>query len=646
MGDWTEVCRHALLVGSGLWLQSGILLSAGLGAGWIMRKRGPLFEAAIYKASLCAVLLGAFLAVLLTGHIRPLWQIASPSPQSEAPAAASPSRQSMAGVAPSSPDLAPEARIGVRTMESSVAYRPHTAGHAAHERAALGRLSWPAVYAGLAIVWFVIALAQIAWLLPGAIALARIGRMRTAGEGERVSEMLTELSSQAGFTPPRLIIHEGMGAPFVAGVVRPMIVLPAAMLTLDEPVIRAVLSHELGHVASRDSAWALLFRVVMALAWPQPLLRILYRRWRSASEHVCDARALSSGCLPAAYAECLIRLSEESQSLRAVHALALGMTPFRSLLGRRVKQILSWGGGKLTAPSRHARCALGSVAVLAGLAAIFVVPGSVRARATTRPSSTFTEHKATPPAAPARQTTRLHHGVINKGVPMNRKASRMLSTVAAITAGLAQANLPASAAPAAPPSAHSGQTAHSPAIASPDAQVQVTKTEAGEPRVSIACKNTPIREAFEKLFKALGNGYSISSKVSGNVTFQVQSVPVDAALRVILRSSDQPLKYEVVENVYYIKPRVDPSGALQETATAVPTPPPSKRQWYKIPLAHVTCTDVADQLTLDQALHADKYPSDVRIMTLKKQNAVLLNATLYEYGTLYIRVKQLDVAVN
>ena len=37
MGDWTEVCRHALLVGSGLWLQSGILLSAGLGAGWIMR---------------------------------------------------------------------------------------------------------------------------------------------------------------------------------------------------------------------------------------------------------------------------------------------------------------------------------------------------------------------------------------------------------------------------------------------------------------------------------------------------------------------------------------------------------------------------------------------------------------------------------
>lgn len=649
MSDWGEVCRQALQIGAGLWLQSTLLLAVGLGAGWLMRKRGPLFEVAVCKASLCAVLLGALLGAALAGRVRPIWRIALPAIQSPPSVTASPS--------------IPGADTGIPVQVSTATRLPQRAVvDEPHARAISGQahgLSWSSAYAGLAVVWLVVSLAQLVWFLPGAIALARIRKMRPAGEGERVSMLLQEMSLQAGIAVPRLIVHEEMRSPFVAGVLRPMIVLPSHMIGLDEPLLRGVLSHELGHVIAKDSAWSPLFRIVMALAWPQPLLRILHLRWLSASEHACDVRALSGGCSPMVYAECLVRLSEERQSLRAVHALAVGIMPFQSLLGRRVQQILFWKGGAPNGVSRRARYVQGCAVILAGCATVFLVPGSsVVARATTRSFSTIASPQiSSPPAAPVRPAPRLNHdATVKRGAAMKRNASRTLSTVAAIAGGLTQTNFPSIAAPAASPDVHIGQPAPLKVITGSDAEVQVAKTTAGDLLVSINCRNAPAPTVIEKVFKAAGVGYSMPSQFAGNVTLQARSLPINAALRALLRSSDQSLTYDVIENVYVIKPETRLPVAPQVTAA-----PPSSAaggssdttasahtdlHWYKIVLLNSKSQDVADALEQDGAIKPGVSPSDVTILALPKDNSVLIHATPEEFAKLRDRIRDLERPIH
>ena len=650
MSDWAEVCRHALQFGAGLWVQSTVLLSVGLAAGWLMRKWGPLFEVAACKALFCAVLLSTLLTVALAGHIRPIWRIDLPAIQPAPSAAAYAS--------------GPGAETTIKAEAPTATSPPQTNVFGSHSPVTSGQsvgFSWSTIYVGVAALWLVISLVQIAWFLPGTIALARISRMPTVAEVELASIMLEELSRQTGISAPRLIVHDDIGSPFVAGVKRPMIVLPASMLELDEPVLRAVLSHELGHVASNDNTWAPLFRIVTALAWPQPLLRVLYLRWLSASEYACDARALSNGCSPMVYAECLVRLSEERQSLRGVHVLALGAAPFRSLLGRRVQQILTWRGGDMHTLSLNASCALGSAAVLAGFAAVFLVPGSVGARATMdQPYSLASPQFPSLPAAPAKHTSSVNHdATTKKGVPMNRSASRMLSTAAVIAAGLTQANLPAAAAPAALPVVHIGQPAPLKANTDSAAAVQGSRTVAA-PLITLRCDNAPTRTAFEKIFQMAGVSYSISSEVSGSVTFDMLSLPLDAALRVILQSSDQPLTYEVVDNVYVIKtraklqtvpqatppptsaPGVSPASAATNGSSDPSVADSTERHWFKVILQHTKSKDVYDQLSQDEIAYPGVIPSDVQINVLQADNSLLINATKEEFANLKGRIGTLD----
>jgi hypothetical protein len=139
----------------------------------------------------------------------------------------------------------------------------------------------------------------LVWLLGASLCLAgwaiRAGSSREVhaslvDAGPRPRGLLAELEPHG--RPTRLATSPLVGAPCVlpGGV----IVLPEAThRELTDAELRAVLAHELAHVARRDVAWSALLGATGALLWLQPLNRLAAREARRASEEVCDDWAVA-----------------------------------------------------------------------------------------------------------------------------------------------------------------------------------------------------------------------------------------------------------------------------------------------------------------------------------------------------------------
>jgi type II secretory pathway component GspD/PulD (secretin) len=247
---------------------------------------------------------------------------------------------------------------------------------------------------------------------------------------------------------------------------------------------------------------------------------------------------------------------------------------------------------------------------------------------------------------------------------MNRNVSRMLSTVAVIGSGVAQANLPLFAAPVALPHSPIEQVAALKAIGPSVPDVQVAKKAAGQKLITLNFNEAPIRTALETMFQAAGVGYSISSQVFGNVNLNVQSVPIDVALRAMLRSSEQPLSYEVIGNVYIVKPQPVSSTAPQAVPPSAPVSPgssgsaapnacaasaaanPTERHWFKVIVQHAKSEDVYSKLSEDQVEYPGVIPSDIRFVVLQADNSILVNATNDEFASLKAGIGALDVSAH
>ena len=99
--------------------------------------------------------------------------------------------------------------------------------------------------------------------------------------------------------------------PMVAGVLRPVILLPESLLTGAPEPLRAVLAHEVAHLRRRDTLVNLLLRVVAIPIAYHPATAFLHRRIQHARELLCDAVAARALPSPAAYAHVLLTLAQQ-----------------------------------------------------------------------------------------------------------------------------------------------------------------------------------------------------------------------------------------------------------------------------------------------------------------------------------------------
>lgn len=217
-------------------------------------------------------------------------------------------------------------------------------------------------------VWPVLA---AVWLTGASIVLSRAvvaARQvaHAAGRAQPAPAHAQALLASFARRPPRLVIGDPAIGPHVVGVLRPIIVIPPALLGQPALLCPALL-HELAHVRRRDALARWIQLVAGAVFFFWPVVRLASRRLDLAREAACDAWALEISETPRpAYARLLVRMAElqaaAAPSLGAPHGLdarvaAVLGPPVQGRLGpAHWLALAAWGavalGGARTATAR------------------------------------------------------------------------------------------------------------------------------------------------------------------------------------------------------------------------------------------------------------------------------------------------------
>jgi beta-lactamase regulating signal transducer with metallopeptidase domain len=161
-----------------------------------------------------------------------------------------------------------------------------------------------------------------------------------------------------------LRVSARVDAPLVAGIRRPMILLPRAVPhALDARQAEAVLVHELVHVRRRDALVNLLHLCVDALYLHHPAVRWLCTQARREREHCCDAAVVALGTDAVVYARALATLEQ----LRPARPLALAAADGELL--DRVRRLVHPAPGRHPRPVPTIGAAVAGALCIAGVAA-------------------------------------------------------------------------------------------------------------------------------------------------------------------------------------------------------------------------------------------------------------------------------------
>ena len=137
------------------------------------------------------------------------------------------------------------------------------------------------------------------WALCAAVLAARmaLGMLWIARSASRMGAThaswqarLSRMAQDAGVTRPvRLRILDDIASPLTAGIWRPMVLLPAALITGMPPhLLEALLAHELAHIRRHDYLVNLLQNAIEALLFFHPAVWWISRGVRLEREHIAD----------------------------------------------------------------------------------------------------------------------------------------------------------------------------------------------------------------------------------------------------------------------------------------------------------------------------------------------------------------------
>lgn len=158
-------------------------------------------------------------------------------------------------------------------------------------------------------------------------------------------------------------------SPYATGVLRPRIVVPhRAFAELCDDAQRAMIAHELGHIARLDPLWSAATRSVSSLLFFQPLNWITAARLEETAEFACDEFAVRQTGDEIALARCLTTVAEWIVG-PAQPSPACPMARKGSKLGERVERILDVSERPRKRETLGGRAlGLAAVAIAAGLA--------------------------------------------------------------------------------------------------------------------------------------------------------------------------------------------------------------------------------------------------------------------------------------
>jgi bla regulator protein BlaR1 len=193
-----------------------------------------------------------------------------------------------------------------------------------------------------------------------ALAVRRAQPVTAPGWNALLDEAVTTLGVHRRV---ELRFSPAVGIPNVWGYRSPVVLLPLGAASWPEGRRRAILFHEVAHVARHDCFTQTLAYLVRAFYWPHPLVWWAVSSLRREAECACDDRVLHAGTEAADYARHLLEaargLGRPTNRLLTAAAGAEG-----TRLGERVRALLDDHRNRRV-PTRQATVLLGGAALLA-----------------------------------------------------------------------------------------------------------------------------------------------------------------------------------------------------------------------------------------------------------------------------------------
>jgi beta-lactamase regulating signal transducer with metallopeptidase domain len=226
-------------------------------------------------------------------------------------------------------------------------------------------LSWPAlivaVYAGGVAIILIALFVQRA-------RVRRYARRASHVSDPKWSRLLVECARSMGVRRDiRLLRSREQSMPMTFGIRRPSILIPAIAETWTGDRRRAVMLHELAHIARRDCLTQTLAFAACTAYWFHPAVWWVARRLRIERELACDDRVIGAGTQPVEYAGHLLEIAYAFGDHR-VSAMAVSMARPHQLEGRLLAALDDRRNRTVPPPRVRAGGILVAATVLLGIA--------------------------------------------------------------------------------------------------------------------------------------------------------------------------------------------------------------------------------------------------------------------------------------
>jgi bla regulator protein blaR1 len=189
----------------------------------------------------------------------------------------------------------------------------------------------------LAPLWIAGVWISCLWRLAGWVSIQRLRRRGVCAASERWRRRLAGLSAQLRLTRPIQLLESALvDAPIVLGHFRPLILMPAGLLTrLPVEQVEAILLHELAHVRRCDYLVNLVQRCAEGLLFYHPAVWWISRVIRDERENCCDDVVVANTGDAHQYAVALAALEQNRWSGREPAVAATGGS-----LVKRIRRLL------------------------------------------------------------------------------------------------------------------------------------------------------------------------------------------------------------------------------------------------------------------------------------------------------------------
>lgn len=201
-----------------------------------------------------------------------------------------------------------------------------------------------------AIVWLLGAIVTLLYMIIGivkmSLAVKKEDRVPIPSE---LQNLFNQICKQSRIrTNVSLRITNKVASPTLFGMISPIVLIPRNLvegLGLDLTEWECVLRHEVVHLKRFDVWVNMIFFILTAIHWFNPLIWYSMRRMRFEQETACDASVLASLQTKDIYAGCIVKVLEIGASQR-VASVGIGFSDYKNQVVRRIVMIRNFNPKK------------------------------------------------------------------------------------------------------------------------------------------------------------------------------------------------------------------------------------------------------------------------------------------------------------